>query len=122
MTNTRDIERDIRLFMHHACVFGKSRSNTYTAQFLPDNDAIVHYRVRRIFIIGAKDDDERPFDQFSIGIFGIEGREGSYRDADDGELQGCTVEHGRVDSTIRFAFSIEPNSTRMAYYLSLIHI
>jgi GH15 family glucan-1,4-alpha-glucosidase len=116
ITNTRDIERDIRLFMHQAFVIGDSRSNTDTAQFLPDNDAIVHYRGRRVFIIGAKDDDERPFDQFSIGIFGIEGREGSYRDADDGELQGCTVEHGRVDSTIRFAFSIEPNSTRMAYY------
>ncbi len=114
--NTRPEERDIRLFMHQAFVIGDSRSNTDTAQYLPHNKAIVHYRGRRAFVVGATSDDNMPFDQFSIGIFGIEGKEGSFRDADDGELQGCTVEHGRVDSTIRFRFSIPGHESRRVYY------
>lgn len=117
--NTRDNEREIRLFMHQAFVIGDSRSNTDTAQYLPDNNAILHYRGRRMFVVGAKADNEAPFDQFSIGLFGIEGREGSYRDADDGELDGCTVEHGRVDSTIRFKLKVGPHaSRRVSYWLA----
>lgn len=119
IVNTRDYERDIRLFMHQAFDIGDAKSYTDTAQYLPDNDAIVHYRGRRAFVVGAKTDDGQPFDQFTVGIFGIEGKEGSYRDADDGELEGCSVEHGRVDSVIRFKFSIAAHdSTRVFYWLS----
>lgn len=56
-----------------------------TAQYLPDSDAVLHYRGKRAFIISGLYDG-KPFDQHSIGLFGIEGHEGTYRDADDGEL------------------------------------
>ena len=114
--NTADYEREIRLFMHQAFVIGDSRSNTDTAQYLPDTQAILHYRGQRMFIVGAKADDVSHFDQFTVGLFGIEGREGSYRDADDGELQGCTVEHGRVDSVLRFKLSIAAHASRRVFY------
>ncbi len=116
VVNTRNETREIRLFIHQAFVIGDSRSNTDTAQYLPDNHAIVHYRGDRAFVAGAKDDKGKPFDQFSIGLFAIEGREGSYRDADDGDLQGCTVEHGRVDSTIRFRLHVDGHASRRVYY------
>lgn len=116
--NTRDGERDIRLFMHQVFAIGDSRSNTDTGQYLPDSDAILHYRGRRVFIIGGTHNDA-PFDQFTIGLFGIEGHEGTYRDADDGELSGGTVEHGRVDSTIRFALRIPAySSARVNYWIA----
>jgi len=51
--NQRDQKRDVKLFMYQAFAIGDSRSNTDTAQYLPDSDAILHYRGRRAFIIGG---------------------------------------------------------------------
>lgn len=118
VVNTADTDREIRLFMYQAFAIGDSRSNTDTAQYLPDNDAILHYRGRRAFVISGSVGD-KPFDQHAIGVFGIEGHEGSFRDADDGELGGNTVEHGRVDSILRFALHIPAhNSARVHYWVS----
>lgn len=113
--NLWDTERDVRLFMHQAFAIGDSRSNTDTAQYLPDSNAILHYRGRRAFVISGRAGDA-PFDQHSIGLFGIEGREGTYRDADDGELSCANVEHGRVDSTLRFKLSLPAYSSRRVHY------
>lgn len=118
--NDSDHERDIRVFFHQAFAIGDSRSNTDTAQYLPDSDAVLHYRGRRAFVISGRSmPDGVPFDQHSIGLFGIEGREGTFRDADDGELEGSMVEHGRVDSTIRFRHAIAAHdSKRVEYWIA----
>lgn len=116
--NTSDRDREIRLFTHQAFAIGDSRSNTDTAQYLPDSDAILHYRGRRAFVISGCVGDE-PFDQHSIGLFGIEGHDGTYRDAEDGELSDSNVEHGRVDSTLRFKLDVPAhNSTRVHYWIA----
>lgn len=113
--NLWDRQRDIRLFMHQAFAIGDSRSNTDTGQYLPDSKAILHYRGRRAFIVSGSQDNE-PFDQHTIGLFGIEGHEGSYRDADDGELSMGSVEHGRVDSVLRFKLDIAAHSSKRVHY------
>lgn len=118
VVNLRGDARDIRLFMHQAFAIGDGRSNTDTAQYLPDSDAILHYRGRRAFVISGRLDG-KPFDQYTVGLFGIEGREGTYRDADDGELSMCNVEHGRVDSTLRFKMDLAPHSSaRVQYWIA----
>lgn len=117
VVNLWDRPREIRLFMHQAFVIGDARSNTDTAQYLPDSNAILHYRGRRAFIVaGIRDNDKQPFDQYAVGLFGIEGHEGTYRDADDGELSGSAVEHGRVDSTIRFCLNVAGHSSERVHY------
>lgn len=113
--NHFDTKREIKLYMHQAFAIGDSRSNTDTAQYLPDSDAILHYRGRRAFVISGQTEGQA-FDQFSIGLFGDEQHEGSFRDAEDGELSGNVVEHGRVDSTIGFTLSVEPRSSARAHY------
>ena len=115
VVNMSSEPKDVRLFMHQAFVIGDSRSNTDTAQYLPDSDAILHYRGRRAFIISGSNGDE-PFDQHSIGLFGIEGHDGTYRDAEDGELSNSNVEHGRVDSTLRFKLNISAHSSARVHY------
>lgn len=116
--NLKGETRDIRLFTHQAFAIGDSRSNTDTAQYLPDSNAVLHYRGRRAFVIGGRA-GEVPFDQHSIGLFGIEGKEGTYRDADDGELSCSSVEHGRVDSTLRFKLRLKPfESSRVHYWIA----
>ncbi len=119
VVNLADRSRQVRVFLHQAFVIGDSRSNTDTVQYLPDNDAILHYRGRRAFVVGGTDMHGKPFDQRSMGLFGIEGHEGTWRDAEDGELANGDVEHGRVDSTIRFVCQLSPhNSTRLHYWLT----
>lgn len=113
--NMTNRPRDVRLFMHQAFDIGDARSNTDTVQYLPDNEGILHYRGRRAFIVSGQANG-KPFDQYTVGLFGIEGREGTYRDADDGELSFCNVEHGRVDSTIRFKLAIDAHSSARAHY------
>jgi len=118
IVNLYNEPREIRLFMHQAFVIGDSRSNTDTAQYLPNNDAILHYRGRRAFVISG-DYNGKPFDQYTVGLFGIEGKKGTYLDAEDGNLCQNNVEHGRVDSTIRFTLNIEANSSqRLQYWIA----
>jgi GH15 family glucan-1,4-alpha-glucosidase len=115
VVNRSGSPREIKLFMHQAFAIGDSRSNTDTAQYLPDSDAILHYRGRRAFIISGKTNTQ-PFDQYTIGLFGIENHEGSHRDAEDGLLSGNTVEHGRVDSVIGFTLPIAAHSSERVQY------
>lgn len=113
--NLRPNPREIRLFMHQAFVISDARDNTDTAQYLPDSHSILHYRGRRAFIV-AGTTEGKPFDQYTVGLFGIEGYEGTYRDADDGELSFNSAEHGRVDSTLRFSLHIGAHSSERVHY------
>ena len=113
--NRADQKRDIRLYMYQAFTIGDGHSSTDTAQYLPDSNAILHYRGRRAFIISGQT-DSGVFDQYSIGLFGDESHEGSYRDAEDGQLSSNNVEHGRVDSILGFSLSVEAHSSARVHY------
>ncbi len=119
VVNMHADKREVRVFFHQAFVIGDSQSNTDTAQYLPDVDAILHYRGRRAFVISAMTDKGEVFDQYTTGLFDIEGHEGTYRDADDGELSMCPVEHGRVDSVLRFKLTLDAHSSsRLQYWIA----
>jgi len=113
--NLRDQEREIKLYMYQAFVIGDSRSNTDTAQYLPDSNAILHYRGRRAFIISGKHGEDS-FDQYSIGLFDDPEHEGSHRDAEDGFLGGNNIEHGRVDSILGFTLHVAAHSSERVHY------
>lgn len=118
VVNMREHEREIRLFTHQAFVIGDARSNTDTAQYLPDSDAIMHYRGDRVLVVSGRHEGN-PFDQHTIGIFGIEGKEGTFRDAEDGELSMSHVEHGQVDSVLRFCLKLDAlESGRVHYWVA----
>jgi len=55
--------------------------------------------------------DGEPFDQWAVGNYRIEGKAGTYTDAEDGELSGNPVEHGGVDSIIRSSFTLKPKGS-----------
>lgn len=115
VVNTHGHAREIRLFTHQAFAIGDSRSNTDTAQYLPDSDAVMHYRGDRVLVVSGSYND-KPFDQHTIGVFGIEGKEGTFRDAEDGELSMSHVEHGRVDSVLRFSLQLGAHESGRVHY------
>ncbi len=101
ITNDADHDRDVRLFMHQ--VFQISRAGRAdTAIYVPDDHYILDYKGRYCLLIAGKFADGQDFDQYAVGNYGIEGKAGTFLDADDGELSGNAVEHGGVDSVIRF--------------------
>lgn len=117
ITNKADHQREIRLFMHQ--IFQISRSGRGdTALYVPDdNPYILDYKGRCCMLISGKHSGSNAnFDQYAVGNFGIEGKEGTYRDAEDGELSGSTVEHGGVDSVIRFTNTIDPGESKQIEY------
>lgn len=110
-------ERDVRLFMHQ--VFQISRAGRAdTAIYVPDGHYLLDYKGRYSLLIGGKfADDNQTFDQFAVGNYGIEGKAGTYLDAEDGELSGNAVEHGGVDSVLRFRRKLGGNrSTTINYW------
>jgi GH15 family glucan-1,4-alpha-glucosidase len=117
--NGKNQPREIRLFLHQMLLISNSL-NRDTAQYLPDQRAILHYKGHRAFVAGGKDSNGQPFNQFSIGLFGIEGHEGVYKDAEDGTLSGNVVEFGQVDSVFGFKLDLAAlESTRVYYWLSV---
>lgn len=115
VTNRAERQREVRLFMHQVFFISASIRGD-TAAYLPKEHVLMHYKGRRVFMVYAQTDDGQPFDQYSIGVHGIEGKEGTYRDAEDGELSGNAVEHGKVDSTIRLSLEIDRSSSRNVHY------
>jgi glucoamylase len=117
ITNQSDRPREIRLFMHQ--VFEISRAGRAdTALFVPDDNYILDYKGRYSLLIYGQAANGEVFDQFAIGNYGIENKEGTFKDAEDGELSGSPVEHGGVDSVIRFPTNLEPGeSTQVDYWI-----
>ncbi len=114
--NDTNHTREIRLFMHQ--VFQISRGGRGdTALYVPDDHYILDYKGRCCLAIGGQHTgSDASFDQFAVGNFGIEGKEGTFRDAEDGELSGSAVEHGGVDSVIRFTKQIPAHESQSLDY------
>jgi GH15 family glucan-1,4-alpha-glucosidase len=101
MTNKSSKARDVRLFMHQ--VFQISRAGRAdTALYVPDENYLLDYKGRYCLLIAGRFSDDGDFDQYAVGSYNIEGKVGTYIDAEDGELSNNPVEHGGVDSVIRF--------------------
>lgn len=101
ITNEKNNVRDVRLFMHQ--VFQISRAGRAdTALYVPDENYLLDYKGRYCLLIAGRFHDDGDFDQYAVGNYNIEGKAGTYIDAEDGSLSGNPVEHGGVDSVIRF--------------------
>lgn len=113
--NMTDKERVVRLFWHQ--VFEISRAGRGdTALYVPDGPYILDYKGRCSLLVYSRSGDGTPFDQYSVGNYGIEGKEGTWRDAEDGELSGNAVEHGGVDSVLSNTVVLAPQSEAVLEY------
>lgn len=110
LVNTADHERDVRVFFHQ--VFQISRAGRAdTAMYVPDEHYVLDYKGRCCLLIAGQTADKKDFDQYAIGNYRIEGKAGTYMDAEDGELSNNPIEHGGVDSVLRFQKHVSANDT-----------
>jgi glucoamylase len=115
--NTRNEKRDIKLFLHHdLSLYGNAVGDT--AMFDPESRSIIHYKARRYVLINASCDGEAGISEYTCGRSGIAGAEGTWRDAEDGELAMVAIAQGAVDSTIGVKVHLEPlASTTVMYWI-----
>ncbi len=109
--NRIDHARSVRMFfgqVFQISASGRADTALYTKAKHP---YILTYNSNTSFVIGLRTIDGDSFDQFAVGNYGIEGKAGTYLDAEDGELSGNLVEHGGVDSIIRTSFTIHPKGS-----------
>ncbi|MCA9318731.1 glycoside hydrolase family 15 protein [Candidatus Saccharibacteria bacterium] len=113
--NRSSVPRTIRVFFHQ--VFQISRGGRAdTALYVPDDEYILDYKGRCSLLIHSRTDDGVPFDQYCVGNYAIEGKEGTWKDAEDGELSGNAVEHGGVDSVIANTIAVDAGGARGLQY------
>jgi len=114
LTNNDSKLRNIKIFLNQQFKIGDT-NHADTAYFSSTVESIIHYKGRRVFLTGGVCDN-KPFDDYSIGFCGIEGKEGTWRDAEDGALSKNSIEHGVVDSVVGWSRDIESGSSVTLYY------
>jgi len=127
-------EKAVRFFFNHDFhIYGDKQKDT--AFYEPYTNTVIHYRHRRYFLIGGE--TSQPIEcitgkkggryasalrtmehrkacdisSYTVGKSEYQGMEGTWRDAEDGELSGNTIEQGSVDSTIGIHCSVGPGKT-----------
>ena len=111
VSNLFDREREIRMFLHQDFRIYENNFGD-TALYDPETRSIIHYKKHRYFLIKTDPD----FSSFATGRKAFQGREGTWRDAEDGNLQGAAITEGSVDSAIGVFLSPGPKATAEFYY------
>ncbi len=117
VTNTSLKPQEIKLYLAQQFRIDESRRGD-TAFYDPRVGAIIHYKGEDTFLVNATHNGKQ-FTDFTIGLFGIEGREGAYHDAHDGKLERNPIEHGSVDSVLGFTCQLEIGaSSDISYWIA----
>lgn len=120
ITNLTTEAREIKFYISQQFRIAESRRGD-TAFYDPRVGALVHYKGKDVFLINAFCEGTQ-FTEYNIGLFGIEGKEGTYFDAADGVLEKNPVEHGSVDSIIGFTCDLTPGEkSTVDYWIVCAH-
>lgn len=114
VTNRSDSKRSIKVFFAQEFELAESRAAD-TAYYDPRPRAIIHYKGSRAILVNAFT-EKGQFTEYTIGEFKRHGKEGSYKDAENGILEQNPIEHGRVDSVIAVSLELEGDSTEEVFY------
>ena len=114
LTNKGTKKRELKLFLSQQFRISESRRGD-TAFFDPRVKAIIHYKGNTTFLVNASINDVQ-FTEYNIGLFGIEGKEGTYMDATDGVLEKNPIEHGSVDSVIGLTAELAAGASAEVHY------
>jgi GH15 family glucan-1,4-alpha-glucosidase len=112
-------ERDVRVFQHFdAHLYGNDVGDS--AYYDPRSQAIVHYKGSRYFLLsGTTGGHAFGLTSFAIGQKDAPGREGTWRDAEDGDLSRNAVAQGSIDSVAMLQTAVPANgSSSVTFWLA----
>ena len=120
VTSSKKAAREVKLILAQQFRIAESRRGD-TGLYDPRVKAIVHYKGTDTFLINAYTGTTQ-FSEYNIGLFGIEGKEGTWHDATDGVLEKNPVEHGSVDSVIALPATVSgTTSAEFDYWIVCGH-
>ncbi len=111
VTDLLGTRRDVRVFLHHDFRIYENKVGD-TAYYDPETLSLIHYKKHRYFLINTLPH----FDEFATGRKAFRNSEGTWRDAEDGRLDGGATTEGSVDSTIGVYFGLEPEHSFEFFY------
>lgn len=109
--NLRSERREVKVFMHQDLRIYENQFGD-TAFFDPVSKGIIHYKKHRYFLFNT----EPHFESFATGRKAFHEQEGTWRDAEDGDLSFGPITEGSVDSTIGVHLTLEPTAEGEFYY------
>ncbi len=114
LTNLESRTRKIRIFFNHDFSLGGFDVGD-TALYDPALGVIYHYKRDCCFLINGLAQGKRIF-QYATGLKRFGSAEGTWRDAEDGWLEGNPIAHGSVDSSISLEMNLEPGAGDSLWY------
>ena len=113
--NLKGTARQVRLFFTQDFhLYGNEIGDT--AYFDPRTRTIVHYKANRYFLINCSTAGAQGVDDYACGVKEVPGRQGTWKDAEDGELSGDPIAWGSADSTIGIRLQLPPGGSATAFY------
>jgi GH15 family glucan-1,4-alpha-glucosidase len=117
--NQRSVARQVRLFFHQNLAISESDVGD-TAVYDPVSRAVVHYKGPRYFLVNLRVDGRDGVEHWAIGQKNLPGKEGTFRDAEDGELGHGLVAQGAVDSVVAAHCDLGPDATaEIDYWIAM---
>ncbi len=114
LRNMRASARAVRLYIHFdPHLSGNAIGDTIF--FDPEFNGLVAYKGQQYVVINGLVDDTFGFQSFAIGAKEREGYQGTWRDAEDGNLQRNPIAQGSVDATGMLEFKLASSATQTAW-------
>jgi GH15 family glucan-1,4-alpha-glucosidase len=114
VVNERPEEREIRLFFTHDFCIDETEIGD-TACYDPVLNAVYHYKRSRYLLANGYTHLGGLY-EYSTGIKRFHSLEGTWKDAEDGVLEGNPIAQGSVDSTISFKMFVPGGGAEEMYY------
>ncbi len=113
--NLHGKDRQVRLFFSHDFhLYGNDIGDT--AYFDPRTRSIIHYKANRYFLISCSESGNPGVNHYACGDKETGGREGTWRDAEDGRLSGSQIAWGSADSTIGIWLDLPSGGKAECFY------
>jgi GH15 family glucan-1,4-alpha-glucosidase len=118
VTDLLDRPRDVRVFFHHDLSVNGSPVGD-TVNYDPSTAGLVHYKDNIYFLMNGCDERKCGVDHWATGAKRIGDAEGTWRDAEDGQLSRNAIAQGSVDSTLGFNLHLPAGgSSHLIYWLA----
>jgi len=113
--NLSDRKREAKVFMSQDFhIYGEDTGDT--AMYESVLQALIHYKRKRYFLINGENAKGDGIFEYSAGIKEAFGKEGAWKDAEDGILEMNPIAQGSVDSAVSFQVKIDAKSVGFVYY------
>ncbi len=112
--NLSNEKREVRVFLSHDFhLYGTDIGDT--AEYRPENKTLLHYKAKRYFLLNLEAKGIVGIEHYATGNKALGLFEGTWKDAEDGNLSGNPIAQGSVDSVMGAYLFLPPKGKESCY-------